>query len=180
MKFTTNFAPPLDTFVRPLAVAAWATALVSALLTGWLVLDAAAQREALPPLSARVEALRGRLAGMNAAALPGRTELLDLKQRVAALNRLPAGGGLRLPALLQGLEAALPDEAYVASLRYDRAQRVADVVAHFTRPDRVQPFLDTVQRGARYGEVLVMREQALQAEGRTMTRIELRFTETAP
>lgn len=178
MKITASFLAPV-----PNLVPAWVSALglMALLLIGtlsWLAVDATAKYRDKTALNDRLTEIESRLRERELIeALPPPEELAALKQRVATLNTLTDARGWPAATLLARLEAWLPEQVLLVSLRHRVKDGEAVLVAEAENAEILTAFLLRLEKEPHFSEVLLSRQGAPASREGKLLQFELRLKE---
>ena len=161
MKITASFVAP----VRPLApVLAGALLLTGLLLAGaaaWLAVDGVGKARERTALNERLADIESRLRERALIeALPPPEEMAALKRRAAAVNALTETRGWPAATLLARLEAWIPDEVSLVSVRHRIKDGEAIIVAEAENPEHLTNFMHRLEKEPHFSEVLLSRQGA--------------------
>lgn len=97
-------------------------------------------------------------AAQPAVTLPSTQELLHLRDRISAVNRISDAHGTALPQILLKLEKLLPPGVYLINLRHQRRQGITQWVAETENAETMSELLRSLERAGGFQEVLLTRQ----------------------
>lgn len=179
MRLTTNFARPRLPLAQ-IVFALCALIFVAAIFaTVAVLLDTGARREDTAHERGRLLRWREQAASAPATQAPPAAAVSAMKARVAQLNRLAPRQGQTLPELLQRLERALPDAAYLVHLSY-KANGDIQLIAEATGAEALTAFLIKLQQDATYAEAMLTRQSQRATNGQRRIQFDIRLREAMP
>lgn len=141
----------------PAVAVIWAAAIVLAAGTLWLVHEGRNLRGELPQLRTRLAHVEAQkpVAQVH---LPPMKELIQTRERVAAINAAAQTRGVPTLLLLADLEKQLPREAWLTSFHHRAVDGEVQLIATALRSDPLSDFLQRLEHDPLFEEVMLLRE----------------------
>lgn len=154
MRITTNFSFPFDRILPALVGLGWGGAALGLVLAAGMCLSGASLRARIPHLRQSLKDPSQAISPIpEPAGMPSTVELSDLRDRLAALNRLGMGGGPSTCHLLARLEGLIPPGVRLASFQNDLDTGGIQLVAESRDLEDLSRFLETVEKDDGFSKV---------------------------